>query len=252
LPQALAAQDLKTMPWVDQESGEISAAGIGEREAAVTRDRNSIPLAVVKTKKKKKAAPATGGATNTGPGFDLSGIGTVMLYIFLGTAVVALIGLIAWIVMNSRVEIESGTDDTSRPDRSIAESIRHLPFEMDLAKGDFRQQAQAAYQSGNFRGALIFLFSHVLVTLDQAKLVRLKKGKTNRQYLRELSDSPSLVSYYGDVMVPFEQTFFGDYPITKDVFDNCWRGLDDFQNTVKAGRTKATNTVANQGQVTDG
>jgi len=158
--------------------------------------------------------------------------------------------------MNSRVEFEPGTDDISRPDRSIAESIRHLPFEMDVAKGDFRQQAQAAYQAGDFRKALIFLFSHVLVTLDQAKLVRLKKGKTNRQYLRELSDRPPLVGYYGDVMVPFEQTFFGDYPITKTVFDDCWKGLDDFQNTVNTARTKtpnkAVNTVANQGQVTDG
>ena len=239
----LAAQDLKSMPWVDQESGEISPTGLGEREAAVTRDRNLIPVATIK--KKNKAAPAQ---TNPGTSMNFGFLGTVMVYTLSTIAAVALIALIVWVIINSRIEIESGSDDLSRPDRSIAESIRHLPFEMDVAKGDFRQQAQAAYQSGNFRRALIFLFSHVLVTLDQAKLVRLKKGNTNRQYLRELSDSPPLVSYYGDVMVPFEQTFFGDYPVTKDVFDKCWQGLDDFQSNVKAARTKA----ARQGQVTDG
>ena len=252
--QPLAAQDLKAMPWLDQESGEISPAGIGEREAALTRDRNSIPEATIQKKKKKKST--TNWFPNMGPGIDLTGVGTVMFYLFLGVIAVALIGLFVWIIRNSRVQIASGTDDISRPDRSIAESIRHLPFEMDVAKGDFRQQAQLAYQSGNFREALIFLFSHVLVTLDQAKLVRLKKGKTNRQYLRELSNNPSLVDYYGDVMVPFEQTFFGNYPVTKDVFDNCWRGLDDFQNTVKTTHTKAinktVNTAVNEGLVTDG
>ena len=243
---SLVAQNLESMPWVDQESGEISPTGLGEREAALTRDRESIPEAVIK--KKPKTAPATARAPLTAPSVGLGFMGTVFVYGFLGIAVLVLIGLLVWIVMNSRVEIELGSDDISRPDRSIAESIRHLPFEMDVTKGDFRQQAQAAYQSGNFRMALIFLFSHVLVTLDQAKLVRLKKGKTNRQYLRELSDSPPLVRYYGDVMVPFEQTFFGDYPVTKEVFDNCWRGLDDFQSTVKAARTKA----AKREQATDG
>ena len=222
------------MPWLDQESGEVSPTGIGEREAAVTCDRNSIPEAVVKKKKKATAAQTPTPGTSMNFGF----LGTVMVYTLSTIAAVALIALIVWVIMNSRVEI-AGSDDLSRPDRSIAESIRHLPFEMDVAKGDFRQQAQAAYQSGNFRGALIFLFSHVLVTLDQAKLVRLKKGKTNRQYLRELSDSPPLVSYYGDVMVPFEQAFFGDYPVTKDVFEKCWQGLDEFQGNVKAARTKA-------------
>ena len=239
---SLAAQGLESMPWVDQESGEISPKGLGEREAAVTRDRDSIPEAVTKKKKKTTRAPLT--APSVGLGF----MGTVFVYGVLGIAAVALIGLLVWVIMNSRIEMELGSDDISRPDRSIAESIRHLPFEMDVAKGNFRQQAQAAYQSGNFRMALIYLFSHVLVTLDQAKLVRLKKGKTNRQYLRELSDSPPLASYYGDVMVPFEQTFFGDYPVTKDVFDNCWRGLDDFQSTVQAARTRA----AKREQITDG
>ena len=248
---SLVAQDLESMPWVDLESGEISPRGLGEREAAVTRDRDSIPEAVIKKKKKKKTAPGTAGAAgaaSTAPSAGLEFMGTVFVWTAVGALIGLLIGLLVWVIMNSRIEMELGSDDISRPDRSIAESIRHLPFEMDVAKGDFRQQAQAAYQSGNFRMALIYLFSHVLVTLDQAKLVRLKKGKTNRQYLRELSDSPPLASYYGDVMVPFEQTFFGDYPVTKDVFDNCWRGLDDFQSTVQAARTRA----AKREQITDG
>ncbi len=233
----LSAQDLKSMPWLDQESGKIAPTGIVEREAATTHDRNLIPEAKVKKKKKAPAPTAAPVASNAGA---FAGIGTMMIILVVSIVACLVIALLVWIILNSRIDIGPEKDDLSRPDRSLAESIRHLPFEMDVTKGDFRQQAQTAYQSGDFRGALIFLFSHVLVTLDQAKLVRLKKGKTNRQYLRELSPSPPLVSYYGDVMVPFEQTFFGDYPITKNTFEQCWRGLDDFQHTVKTARSNAS------------
>ena len=232
----VAGQDLKSMPWVDQETGEIAPVKIKERAAALTRDRSSIPEAPVKPPVKPINWMPN---WNFGNGQGLSTVASVLLYGGGTIAVLLLVALMVWVFMNSRIEM--GSDMTSsRPDRSLAESIRHLPFEMDVQQGDFRQQAQAAYQAGDFRMALVFLFSHVLVTLDQAKLVRLKKGKTNRQYLRELSPSRPLVKYYGDVMVPFEQTFFGDYPITKDVFEDCWQGLEEFQNSVDEARSKAT------------
>ena len=178
---SLAAQDLKSMPWTDQDSGELTPLGFGERPAALTRDRSSIPKAP------KRNATAWNWNWNwrwLSGGFGLFGsFGPAIVYGLLFLGIALLLALIIWVFLNSRVEIASGNDDFSRPDRSLAESIRHLPFEMDVTQGDFRQQAQTAYQAGDFRKALIFLFSHVLVTLDQEKLVRLKKGKTNRQYL---------------------------------------------------------------------
>ena len=228
-----ASQDLNAMPWIDQESGELSPQGIKEREQAITQDRTAIPIVAPK---KPKPVVNQAPAVNSG---GLSALGPVMVYGLITIGVLLLIGLVVWVFMTSRIDIGSDTV-SSRSDRSLAESIRHLPFEMDVKQGDFRQQAQAAYQAGDFRKALVFLFSHVLVTLDQAKLVRLKKGKTNRQYLRELSPSPSLVKYYGDVMVPFEQTFFGDYPVTKEIFEDCWQGLDNFQSSVDAAKARAS------------
>ena len=234
----VSSQDLDSMPWMDQESGDLSPVGISGREPSLTHDRSSVPLKPVKL----TANPAPGPAFNpTGPSL-LSSIGPVLVYGLAILATVLVLGLAIWALLNSRVDV--GVDKfPARSDRTLAESIRHLPFEMDASQGDFRQQAQAAYQAGDYRKALVFLFSHVLVTLDQAKLVRLKKGKTNRQYLRELSPSRSLVNYYGDVMVPFEQTFFGDYPITKEAFESCWQGLDDFQRSVDTARSKASRST---------
>ena len=241
----VAGQDLKKMPWLDPDTGELAPVGIEERHHAITHDRNSIPKKIVKPKKPTNWNPNWNMGGGGGGGF--AGAGSALIYGGGSIAVLLLLALIVWIFMNSRIDMGS-EKISARPDRTLAESIRHLPFEMDVKKGDFRQQAQAAYQAGDFRMALVFLFSHVLVTLDQAKLVRLKKGKTNRQYLRELSPSKSLVNYYGDVMVPFEQTFFGDYPITKDVFEDCWKGLDEFQNSVDAARQNASrsnSTISN-------
>ena len=232
---SVVGQDVKAMPWVDKDSGELTPMGIDYRGPAATRDRSLIPKKVIKPKAAK--APWNPNWNFRGGGTSLGAAGPILVYGGGSIAVLLLVALMVWVFMNSRIDMGGSDDFSSRPDRTLEESIRHLPFEMDVKKGDFQQQAQTAYEAGDFRTALVFLFSHVLVTLDQAKLVRLKKGKTNRQYLRELSPSRPLVKYYGDVMVPFEQTFFGDYPITKEVFEDCWQGLERFQNSVDEARS---------------
>ena len=116
------------------------------------------------------------------------------------------------------------------PRRSLQESIQQLPFQVDVASGDFHQLAQQAYRSGDYHRAIMMLFSHVLVSLDQKGFVRLRKGKTNRQYLRELKGYTALPDYFGSVMIPFEAAFFGDHQLEKRDFEECWNGLPSFQN----------------------
>ena len=41
-------------------------------------------------------------------------------------------------------------------------------------------------KAGDFAQATIFLFAHMLVELDRHQLIRLARGKTNRQYLMDL------------------------------------------------------------------
>jgi len=99
---------------------------------------------------------------------------------------------------------------------------------LETTSGDFRQLAQNAYASGDYRSAITYLFSHVLVSLDQRGLIRLRKGKTNRQYLSELRRHRSLADYYQHVMVPFEAAFFGNHDLEKKQFESCWNQLDSF------------------------
>ena len=56
---------------------------------------------------------------------------------------------------------------------------------------DYLDEAQRLYRNGDYAQAIIYLFSHQLLQLDRRHWLRLVKGKTNRQYLREVRRSAS-------------------------------------------------------------
>lgn len=217
------AQDESTMPWVDDQ-GQAIPYGLKDRPDAVTKNRAAIKDAPVK--------PTTAATVNNVQ-YDWGFLSRPLVIWMFGIAILFTIGLMVWLFISAKLG-DGGESETQRYRRTLEESIKQLPFELDENFGDFREQALAAYRSGDFRKSLMLLFSHVLVTLDQQDLVHLKKGKTNRQYLRELKPHPRLAGYYGDVMVPFEQTFFGNYPVEKSVCEKCWNDLDQFQANVEA------------------
>jgi hypothetical protein len=218
------AQNDFAMPWANDQ-GRVVPYGLKDRADAATKDRAAIKEAPVKT-----APPAP---VNNAP-YDWGFLSRPLLIWMFGVAILCIIGLMVWLFVSAKLGDGGGQYETQRQGRTLQESIKQLPFELDENVGDFREQARAAYRSGDFRKSLMLLFSHVLVTLDQKDLVHLKKGKTNRQYLRELKPHPRLAGYYGDVMVPFEQTFFGDYSVEKSVCEQCWNDLDQFQANIEA------------------
>ena len=57
---------------------------------------------------------------------------------------------------------------------------------MAAGRLDLLAEARRHYQAGNYGAAIVYLFSFQLVQLDQRQIIRLAKGKTNRQYLREV------------------------------------------------------------------
>ena len=90
-----------------------------------------------------------------------------------------------------------------------AARIEALPFRLRSGALDLLGEARRLYAAGNYGEAVIYLFSHELVELDRARMVRLAKGKTNRQYLRELALRPELSQLFEQTMVAFEDVFFG-------------------------------------------
>jgi len=102
-------------------------------------------------------------------------------------------------------------------------------------RGDFLDRARRLYQAGNFDEAIKYLYSHQLVQLDRHQLVRLARGKTNRQYLGELRPRPVLREVLQQTMIAFEDVFFGDHRLDRRRFEECWSQLGRFDALVAEG-----------------
>jgi hypothetical protein len=85
------------------------------------------------------------------------------------------------------------------------------------------------YDASQYSEAIIYLFSHELVELDKHQVIRLSKGKTNRQYLRETRSRPLIAGMLESTMVAFEDSFFGNKQLSRDVFERSWSHLNEFQ-----------------------
>ena len=223
----------KAYPWYDASADGTRSLEMKERPAPRSANRDSIPLKKPQLKKNSKAPvpPAGGGAGPWNFGGSLVAGLSGLTWAMIIALVLLVAGVLIWAML--RMNSQPVLVDEVAPTRSMAESIKQLPFELDSPTGDFRQQAHAACAAGDYQRAMTYLFSHVLVTLDQKGLVRLRRGKTNRQYLRELRSHQPIANYYQHVMVPFEASFFGDHELSKTDFETCWGRLDQFQSDVE-------------------
>ena len=215
-------------PWYDAQTRSVKPLKQPRGNDPSSTERASIPVA-------KSKPRGTGTAANpvnrwgTGAGGSSDGAGTMFFAV-----VAAIVLAVIVILVMTFLYIESNQSETTQSSgRTRKQSIEQLPFELDSAEGDFRTAADAAYRSGDLRKAIIFLYSHVLVTLDQNRLIRLRKGKTNRQYLREVQRHDGVAGYFQQVMLPFEAVFFGDHEMDADQFQQCWSGLTGFHSKVK-------------------
>ena len=220
---ARKALSQKKYPWYNAQSDQVERIEMNDRPQIQSKNRQTIPLQPAK--KNAKANKWNWG----NPGSFLGGL-SVFAWILIGVLITGIAGVLFWAFL--RLEPNELPDDESARQRSMAESIKQLPFDLDSESGDFRKAAHNEFLAGDYQKAMIYLFSHVLVSLDQKGHIRLRKGKTNRQYLVELRPYRSLANFYQRVMVPFEATFFGDHDLEKQDFERCWNQLEDFQKDI--------------------
>ncbi|MBN2024173.1 MAG: hypothetical protein JW809_15425 [Pirellulales bacterium] len=172
--------------------------------------------------------------------WSMSGWGSTLGWILWGLLAIALAVVI---YLLARAYLRGGTlgdgatatdkDDEAADNRQRIES---LPFPVVAARGDLLAAARHCRQRGEFGEAAKYLFSYQLVELDKHRLIRLTRGKTNRQYLREVSAGAPVRDALGRTMVVFEDYFFGGYVIPRDRFEVCWSELPRFEAQL-AGRT---------------
>ena len=135
-------------------------------------------------------------------------------------------GLVAF--QARRVQVESV------PARAV-----ELPFELPQTQEGLLGLARRLADEGKYHQAIIPLYGYYLLHLDFHGRIRLSKGKTNRQYLRELKGAQPLATILLDSILVFERAFFGGQMISRDDFEACWAHLDPLhQNALLAEESR--------------
>ncbi len=118
--------------------------------------------------------------------------------------------------------------DESRRFTSHIDRMEQLPVPLRRFDGDLLGETRRQYEAGNYNEAIIYLYSYLLVELDKAQRIRLLRGKTNRQYLWEIRETPPLRELVEQTMIAFEDVFFGDHDLDRGRFESCYHRLDEF------------------------
>jgi len=160
------------------------------------------------------------------------GGGSDLLRILGWVALAVLLALIALLLIRYFLEYESGEPATSSPTVTISsdvERVEDLPLDVRPKTGNFRDEALRLAREGNYARAIVFLYSHQLLQLDKQHVIRLTRGKTNRQYLREANRHEGLGGLLSRSMTAFEDSFFGGHSLDRERFENCWQDTQQME-----------------------
>ncbi|RMF96841.1 MAG: DUF4129 domain-containing protein [Planctomycetota bacterium] len=129
--------------------------------------------------------------------------------------------------------------DTGRPSPAKAPRRRHLedlPEHIDTTIDDWEAAIREAVARGDYRRAVVLLFGYELIELDKHDRIRLERGKTNRQYLRELRGMSYLRKFYEDTMMLFEEVYYGNRDADPERFRRYYEQLPQFLEAAAATR----------------
>jgi hypothetical protein len=139
-------------------------------------------------------------------------------------------GLLLYALLRATIATTLRPGSSAESDESIqgdVDRIEALPFQLKVPQTDLLAQARHHFDAGEYAQAIVYLYSYQLIQLDRHQQIRLTKGKTNRQYLRELRSRRELWDILFQSMVAFEDVFFGHHTLTRGRFEACWRRLDE-------------------------
>ena len=171
---------------------------------------------------------------------DLSWLGPT-LQIVLWVVFGLLLGLLAYAMVRVFLlhDLMSPVDGTNtrRIQTADADRVDSLPFHLARPQVDLLEETKRLYNDRRYGEAIVYLYSYQLIKLDQHHVIRLTRGKTNREYLWEVRRRSSLRDLLETTMLAFEDVFFGDHPLEQSRFDSCWNGLAEFHREIEAEAT---------------
>lgn len=162
---------------------------------------------------------------------DSSKTNSPLLWLYWGamTLIILVLSLIVFwaifkIVLETRLKI--------LPDKDAANQQRRLDAlvpEVQDHIHDLLKEALDAIDRNDFKKAIIFYFSYLLVKLDEHHYIRLHRGKTNFDYALEIPAQTGLAAIYSQVSELFDKTYYGTFSISQSDFEQIWQLRDLFQ-----------------------
>lgn len=219
-------------PWYDSQSDSLRRVTVRDQQA---RDENRKSRWDIDGKPEDASKTPKSNALNATSWRDvLRGIITVLIYALIGMLVMVLVAvLIRYFLRREQSSADSPKTGADEEGASGSLRLEDLPFPVQAPLTDLLTAARMAYQQGDFGQAMVYYFSYQLVELDRGQWIHLARGKTNRQYLREVRGQPELAGMLGRTMVLFESVFFGDHRLEREEFESCWNELPAFQKCLE-------------------
>ena len=226
--------------WDSDEAVEAGRRALSARSTFPWYDKQQDQLRRIDVKTPRETARNRGSmwqAAQAEQPRDLSWLGSLLNALAVALRWLAFIGLIALLVALTvllargflmREDRGLAEEAASVPPKLQSDRIDNLPFSIARPPDDLLAEARRCYQRGDFGQAMVYLFSYQLLALDRHDLIRLARGKTNRQYVAELAQQPWLQELLRHSMVAFEDVFFGHHALAPERFDGCWQNLDRF------------------------
>lgn len=134
-----------------------------------------------------------------------------------------------------------GADAGRAAERGPVTDLGALPFG-DQGHGDADAALAAALAARDWDRAVVWIYGRLLVRLDQAGVVRLARGTTNRQYLRTTGqwarqDAPRrpVAEALDAAIAAFERTYFGHQGADETLVATLYRQQDAALALLTAG-----------------
>lgn len=148
-----------------------------------------------------------------------SGVGSIMqMLIYAG--IVALIGVVIYLVF-SNIKLEKPIPEANDLNLEDVENIESIGAQDGL---------RSALDAENYREAVRMLFIQLLQILVKEESIKWRPEKTNRDYLREMR-SHDKVSHFRNLVMVYEQVWYGEEQIDKQFFDHVRADFEKFYST---------------------
>jgi hypothetical protein len=91
------------------------------------------------------------------------------------------------------------------------------------------EKAQSLSRGGDYRSAVRYLYLSSLLLLDERDILRYDRSKTNREYLRSVSNSPELAKPLSEVIEVFDDVWYGYHSLGEDSFRHYSQRVEELK-----------------------